>query len=798
MLQPRANWKIGEPDIACVQKLTQSLGIDPLLAKLLVNRGIVEEVEARAYLQTDVTSFHDPFRMDGMDHAVRRIRLAIETGEFIRIYGDYDADGVSSTTLMVYLFRELGAHFDWYIPHRVHEGYGLNRKAIELSKENGVKLLLTVDTGISAVDEVHYANELGIDVIVTDHHEPPDHLPHACAIINPKKPGCPYPFKGLAGVGVAFKLAQALLGRVPEELLEIATIGTVADLMPLQGENRAIVRLGLERMRKSAYAGIRALFRVGGIEASNVSASQVGFALAPRINASGRLDGAGEAVRLLTTDNEQEAAQLAFQLDALNKERQRIVEDIIVDAYIQAKSKQDRHVLVIAAENWNVGVIGIVASKLLEKYYCPTIVLSIDPVTGMAKGSARSISGFDLHKALTHCSEWLEHYGGHQAAAGMTLRREYIPDLERKLIQLAKEWLTDDDYVPVMHADLSVSLHDVQINTIQMLEQLAPFGMGNPTPKFVFQSLHIGDIRTMGKDQQHIKLQLLQTVKGPSVTLDAIGFGRGNVARKLSTTSTMDVFGELSINEWNGIRKLQLTIQDLGVPHLQVFDWRGAHDVQQRWQSVVESVDDTGEDQHRKSAFTIVVFREVDARQLPAHLLQLGCSIWVAESHTEISESSFDHCQDLLIWTMPPSLELFQEMLQKARAVQRVYAYFQTNSDSDSTIPTRDQFKYIYGELLQLGALDIDNVQQVESFSRRSGLSRSVITFMLEVFAELEFLQRHGSVYRFTTKPVKRELTSSNVYQIRLARQQAERELVYSTGQSLTELIRNMIRQDPN
>lgn len=796
MLQPRANWKIGEPDVTFVQKLTQSLGIDPLLAKLLVNRGIVEETAARAYFQTDLASFHDPFRMDGMDHAVRRIRLALETGEFIRIYGDYDADGVSSTTLMVYLFRQLGAHFDWYIPHRVHEGYGLNRKAIELAKESGVKILLTVDTGISAVDEIHYANELGIDVIVTDHHEPPDNLPSACAIINPKKPGCPYPFKGLAGVGVALKLAQALLGRVPEELLEIATIGTVADLMPLQGENRAIVRLGLERMRQSAYAGIRALLRVGGIEASNVSALQVGFALAPRINASGRLDGAGEAVRLLTTDNEQEAAQLAFQLDGLNKERQRIVEDIILEAYTQAKSKQDKHVLVIAAENWNVGVIGIVASKLLEKYYCPTIVLSIDPVTGMAKGSARSISGFDLHKALTQCSEWLEHYGGHQAAAGMTLRREHIPDLEKKLIQLAKEWLTDDDYVPVLHADLAVNIHDVQLNTIHMLEQLAPFGMGNPTPKFVFHGLHIGDIRTMGKDQQHIKLQLLETVKGPSVTLDAIGFGRGNVARKLSNTSTIDVFGELSINEWNGMRKLQLTIQDIGVPHPQVFDWRGAHDIEQRWQSAVESVDDTGEGQNQKSAFAVVVFREVEARQLPAKLLQSGCSIWVAESHGGISESSFEYCQDLLIWTMPPSLEWFQEMLQKARAIQRVYAYFQTSPDSDFTIPTRDQFKYTYGELLQLGGLDIDNVQRVESFSRRSGLSRSVITFILEVFEELEFLQRQASVYSCTTKPAKRELTSSNIYQARLARQQAERVLVYSTGHVLTEWIRNVIQQE--
>jgi single-stranded-DNA-specific exonuclease len=343
MLQGKARWTVGQSEEGGdkAQTLEKELNVSPFLSRLLAARGITESEQAAAFLHGGTDCIHDPFLLDGMDLAVGRIRRAIESGEKIRIYGDYDADGVSSTSLMVSLFKQLGCDFDYYIPHRVQEGYGLHNGAIDIAKEQGVSLMVTVDTGISAVEQIAYAASLGIDVVVTDHHEPPEHLPGAYALVNPKKSDCPYPFKQLAGVGVAVKLAQALLGRWPEELLEYVAIGTIADLMHLSDENRMMVKQGIERIRNTANPGLRALLEVSGVAVKDVNSTHIGFALAPRINASGRLLSADAAVRLLTTDSEQEAMQLADNLDALNKERQRIVDDMTKEAAAMVERLRD-------------------------------------------------------------------------------------------------------------------------------------------------------------------------------------------------------------------------------------------------------------------------------------------------------------------------------------------------------------------------------------------------------------------------------------------------------------------------
>ncbi|MGO4108071.1 single-stranded-DNA-specific exonuclease RecJ [Paenibacillus sp. YAF4_2] len=571
MIQAKTRWNLapwGKDDDQQAKLLSDQLDIPPLVAKLLVQRGYKEKEAAETFLRGGADQLHDPYLLKGMKEAVARIKQAADNKEFIRIYGDYDADGVSSTSLLIHVFRELGYHFDYYIPHRALEGYGMNRGAIDLAAAAGVRLIVTVDTGISAYEQIEYAKELGIDVVVTDHHEPPEQLPDAVAVVNPKQEDCPYPFKGLAGVGVAFKLAHALMERPPMEWTDIVCLGTIADIMPLTDENRVLVRAGLQQLQDTSNTGFRALSEACGIELDQVTSTTVAFGMAPRINAAGRLDHAKRAVELLTTGDYDEAIRSASSLDVLNKERQRIVEGIVKEAEqqwqgkreaAQASSVPEPAVIVLAGEGWNVGVIGIVASKMLERYYKPVIVLGIDAESGMCKGSARSIEGYDLHAALTECDSLLDHYGGHQAAAGMSLHRDQLPAFEQKLGELAMEWLTEQDWIPKTAIDLICSVEDASVHTISQLAQLEPFGAGNPSPRLLFQSAELADYRTMGKESRHLKLSLR---KGRAA-LDAVGFGMGELSEQLRSGLPVNLVGELSINEWNGQRKAQLQIHDI-------------------------------------------------------------------------------------------------------------------------------------------------------------------------------------------------------------------------------------------
>jgi single-stranded-DNA-specific exonuclease len=794
MLHARAKWNINDADAEQVEQLAKELQIEPLLARLLIVRGIRDKEHAAAFLHGGTDRLHDPFLLDGMDKAVIRIRHALELGQKIRIYGDYDADGVSSTSLMVFLLRQLEASFDYYIPHRMHEGYGLNKGALESAQKQGIQLLITVDTGISAVEEIAYASELGIDVIVTDHHEPPAVLPEALALINPKKPGCPYPFKQLAGVGVALKLAQALLNRWPEELLEFAALGTVADLMPLVDENRIIVRQGIKRMKSTPILGIRSLFGVAGVQLKDVNATNVGFALAPRINASGRLQNADDAVKLLITESEQEAEHLAHSLDQLNKERQRLVEEMARQAMEMMDGiKTDgtlKQVILLAQEEWNVGVVGIVASKLVDKFYRPTIIMGIDKETGMAKGSARSIAGFDIFQALTHCQDLMEHYGGHQAAAGMTLKREHLPELERRLNALAAEWMTPDDFIPRMQADMVCSLEEIQLTTIEQLEKLGPFGMGNPTPRFIFSNVRCQELRTMGKEQQHIKLTLQHSKEQVAVTLDAIGFNKGKVLPWISPTASIDILGELSVNEWNGIRKPQMMIQDMRIPHIQLFDWRGgANKLELKLQELAERLaEGSAGDQ---PAPAMVTFHPGNKEELQVKFGKLF-PVWGFEAGdtrriVPINElaglQAYSAVTDLILYDLPADLPALADAVTMAEGTQRLYAVFEGEQGSGGNLPTRDMFKTVYGAVAQQG--DPASANFTAALSKRSGLSPTLIQFILDVFNELGLVRQTARGYEPVAGTGKKELSLSALYQQRQHSIEVEQTLLYSTAQQL-------------
>lgn len=805
MLHSRARWETAACDGQAAEQLTQQLKLHPAVSRLLVARGMTTVEQADLFLSGGKDHLYDPFLLDGMHDAVTRIRRAIKDKEKIRVYGDYDADGVNSTALMSHLLKQLEADYDTYIPHRTLEGYGLNLKALDAAKMAGVTLLITVDTGISATQQIEYATELGIDVIVTDHHEPPEQLPEAFAILNPKKPGCTYPNKSLAGVGVAWKLAHALLGDIPETLSEFAAIGTVADLMPLTGENRYLVKLGLERLSKSSYPGILALFKVCGIAGKEITSTHLGYALAPRINASGRLQHAGGALRLLTTDDAEEAERLALELDLLNKERQRIVEEMTTEALDMLQEEQywehgtlRHHVIVLAREGWNAGVIGIVAARLLEKFYRPVVVLSIDEATGMAKGSARSIAGYDIHKALTCCQELLEHYGGHQAAAGMTLRQEWIDTFRERLHGFADEWLKEEDFIPMLQADAEFNLGDISVESIGQIEALAPFGMGNPAPRIQLSHLDVQEIRTMGKDKQHLKLQLAQSSLESACTLEAVGFGRGSLTELISPTAQLDVIGELSINEWNGVRRPQIIIQDMRVDQLQVFDWRGVNRLAHKLgeldsgRAAVGKMNRLAEPQR-----AIIVERSLHWARDRALLEATGWRLygWDARSgavplNDSAAQVPIADATDLVLYSLPDAETSLLALLEATRSAERFYPVFADWNTDDYKLPGRDAFKKVYTHLMQMGSWLAEDARMLELLSKKSGLSVATIRFILIVFEELSLIGRSGDQCRTVASPGKTELDSAPSYMWRQHRIGMESYTIYSSAQELTEWIR--------
>lgn len=843
MLHGRARWQIGTADEDQALALAKEAGVSTLVAKLLIQRGIHTGEEAKRFLYEGIDGFHDPFLLDGMREAVERIRLAIERKELIRIYGDYDADGVTSTSLMVWLLRGLGARFDYYIPHRVREGYGLNPQAIHQAYEDGVALIVTVDTGVSAVEEVALIQELGMDVVITDHHEPPAVLPDALALINPKKPGCPYPYKGLAGVGVALKLAEALVGRVPEELLEYAAIGTVADLMPLTDENRVIVRLGLERMRTTSAVGLQALLSVSGVEQRDVSAGHIGFGLAPRLNASGRLESAEIAVQLLTTEDRNEAIELAQTLDALNIERQQIVEeitklaieqveamrnlgkiDVDVDAAwptpelpslesaaeVAATAQADMdhdvelpHVLVLAGENWNIGVVGIVASRIVERYYRPAIVLSIDPETGLAKGSARSIAGFDMYQALTECSDLLDHYGGHALAAGMTLSSANLMLFSQQLNSLASAQLTAEDLIPLLKADATASLADVTLESLDELMLLAPFGMGNPTPKFVFESLELKEIRTMGRENQHLKLLLAQDHEENSHKIEGVAFSKGKLKSWITPGATVEVLAELSVNEWNGMRKPQMLIRDLKIPHLQLFDWRGATRSHEKLALLSAAAENAEPDVHIVSGVVLFAYDNYDGNAqaaAAAEATNCGLPAWqfiassaqVIPMNAQAQLGAFHSVTDVVFYNLPRSISDLVLLIDQCPAMQRCYPLFkETGVKRTGAVPSREQFKGVYGALRKLSQwkADGDHLQVCRELARRLKISESAVQFIITVFEELGFIERDASWFRTVSEPVKRDLSESATYQASLDFAETERICVYTSAKQLEQWI---------
>ncbi len=564
-------WRPAMPDPAGCLWLSRELSISQVTAQVLYNRGLTTPDAVREFLTAGRSQILDPFLLKDMDRAVDLLRRRIASGRPIMVYGDYDVDGVTGTTILVLALRALGAEVEYYIPDRFAEGYGLNVGALTEIRGRGHDFVLSVDTGVSAVQEALAAKELGITLVVSDHHEPGPELPGVPALINPKRPDCTYPFKGLSGVGVAFKLALALGAPNAWELLDIVTLGTIADMVPLVGENRAIVREGLATLGATRRPGLKALMEVAGVK-QPVTATDIGFKLGPRINALGRMGSAMTGVELLTTEDSGRATELAHHLDAENRSRQEVEAGILAEALQQAQeqSEEERsHVLVLAGEGWHHGVVGICASRVLEAYHRPAILLSIDEHE--VRGSARSIPAFHLHRALLQVSDLFTKFGGHAAAAGMTLkRREDVPVLRRRLNEIARQWLRPEDLVPELRIDSFVGLDAMDEKLLAELQTLQPHGIGNPGPIFAVQDVLAADVRTMGKEQQHLKLVLSSVqAKGP---MEAVGWSMAPAMPPAGARLQVAAFPEF--DTYQGRNRLRLTMKDL-----QVVSGRGGNPV---------------------------------------------------------------------------------------------------------------------------------------------------------------------------------------------------------------------------
>jgi single-stranded-DNA-specific exonuclease len=566
----KCRWKLHEiQDDFTVKSLADALNISEVLARLLFIRDIKNFLEAKAFFRPSIDSISDPLLMDGMDTATMRVITALTENQKICIYGDYDVDGTCSTAILYLFLKELDANVEFYIPKRLTEGYGLSIAGIDYAKSIGTSLLISVDCGITAVEETDYANSLGIDVIICDHHQPKEILPNAVAVLDPLKPSCKYPFKYLSGAGIAFKLAVGIADRIgkrilPLKYLDLVALAGAADIVPLIDENRILVKEGLNLINDMPRPGIEALFESSGLSPGDLTTGQIVFTIAPRINAVGRLGDAHRAVELLITNNKQEALQLAQVLESENYERRKIDVDTFDTALELVENSLDLHnelAIILHNSEWHPGVIGIVASRLVEKYYRPTIMLTT--VDGVAKGSARSISNFNIYDALQRCDDLLLHFGGHQAAAGLAVEIDKLDEFKSRFNQIVKETLQEENLLPEIHIDSKLRLSEITPKFLKILSQFSPFGPGNMRPVFLSENVSIvGSPRIVGTN--HLILTFKQ--EGCEKVFDAIGFNMGEFCNSLTKeNSQVDIVYTIDKTSKDGRVFPQFKLKDLKI-----------------------------------------------------------------------------------------------------------------------------------------------------------------------------------------------------------------------------------------
>jgi single-stranded-DNA-specific exonuclease len=572
-MKQRYNWKILNcPDEFSQQVLVDDLNIHPSLAKVLVLREIDSYRKARQFFKPSLDDLHDPFLLTGMRDAVKRIIKALTDNEKILIYGDYDVDGTNAAAMLYLFLNEIGGNVQIYIPNRFKEGYGISKSGIDEAIQNGNKLIISVDCGITAIEETEYAKNYGIDLIICDHHEPGEVLPKALAVLDPLKPGCPYPYKYLSGAGVTFKLMQAISSSIgmkdlPFKYLDFVAVAGAADIVPLTDENRILVKFGLEKLNNDPRPGFKALIEKAGLKLGNISSSQIVFGLAPRINAVGRLGDANRAIQLLLSKDYEEALHYAEILDKENRNRREIDEEILNEAIQKVENEinlDEETAIILHKEDWHLGVIGIVASRLVEKFYRPSILLT--SVDGILKGSARSIPDFNLYEALKECEDILLQFGGHKAAAGLSIHYDKINDFKKRFNEVAKKNLTPEQLIPTLEIEAIVELNSITPKFRRILDRFAPFGPQNMKPIFLTEKVEIFD-RPRINSNNHL---FMKVRKNGSMVFDTVGYNLGEYAQGL-----LDLNGSIKNTYIDIVYTIESnTINDMVFPLLNLKDFR--------------------------------------------------------------------------------------------------------------------------------------------------------------------------------------------------------------------------------
>lgn len=712
LIIPTYNWQFSpQVEDADFTKIAKSVGLSSEVACLLFQRGIKDESSLKKFLEPSLEDLHDPYLLHDMDKAVDRIRQAIEQGELILVYGDYDADGMTSASIVKESLEQLGAECLVYLPNRFTDGYGPNASVYKyFIGQQGVSLIVTVDNGVAGHEAIDLAQSMGVDVIVTDHHSMPEVLPDAYAIVHPEHPEADYPFKQLAGCGVAFKLACALLEEVQVELLDLVAIGTIADMVSLTDENRIMVQYGLEVLRNTQRIGLQELFEIAGISSSDITEETVGFQLAPRLNALGRLADPNPAIDLLTGFDDEEVHEIALMIQEKNEERKEIVQAI----YEEAKSLVDpnKSVQVLAKEGWNPGVLGIVAGRLLEELGQTVIVLNIED--GRAKGSARSIEAVNIFEALDpHRSIFLA-FGGHAGAAGMTLEVEQLDALSEILETYVKDKGIDAKGKSKLYLDEELDLESLSLDTVKSFEKLAPFGMDNQKPVFYIRDFQVENARSMGAGDSHLKLKIS---KG-TANFEVVAFGQGAKATEFAQTKQLELAVTLSVNQWNGQTTLQLMMVDARVDGVQLFNIRGKNAV---LPDGVPVLDFTGE--------------------LP-----------------DISSSPA-----VVVKNIPEDIRILKDIFQQHDFSA---VYFKNDIEKPYYLigyGTREQFAKLYKTIYQFPEVDIR--YKLKDLSAYLKIEQILLVKMIQIFEELGFVTIENGVMRVNKDAAKRDIAESQIYQ---------------------------------
>lgn len=771
MIKAQYNWqeKAASVDKGQTAALEKALGVSPVMAKLLAERGLTDPDKAQEFLKPSLETVHDPRQLHDMDKAVERIEEAVANGEKITIYGDYDADGITSTAVMYEALAGIGANVNYYVPDRFTDGYGPNQTAYDKIIADGTNLIITVDNGVSGKEVIDQATAKGVDVVITDHHELPAELPNATAIVHPRYPGSNYPFPDLSGVAVAFKVVWALQEEFPEEELDLLAIGEIADVVNVTDENRALISLGIQELRQGMRPGLHALVSLAGVNESQLTDKDISFSIAPRLNALGRVANANEGVELLTTLDEGRGKELAAEVEEANQKRRELVDKIMTSAREQAASPEnaDSPTLVLLGHNWHQGVLGIVASRIMDETGKPTIVAGVNNGETVAKASGRSSDGFNLFTALAAHRDLFTTFGGHPAACGLSFAEENLDQLRSALVHEAKKQGFTGQEKSKIAVDGHLVVGDVNEKLYQEVQLLGPFGPGNEQPVFEMDDVLPHSIKTMGKDNSHLKFNL-----GP---VTVVAFGKGKLAPLLTGQGAdIDILVKLSINEWRGKRTVQLMLVDIQIGGTIILDQRTNHLTPQHFSM---------------EGYYVVADDRLHDNITPH--ISAGHVLTPAEATTVDFGG-----QSVTVVDCPPQLDQFKGIFDGDSgqpAVIRLLLY-DANSIYLAGMPARADFASFYRFIAQHPNLQWP--QQRSAVSRYLRINEVRLNLMISVFSEVGFVTINDGVLNLVTGVQKRDLKQTDHYQAQLARYQAEQTLLFSNAGTLTEWVMQCLKKN--